>query len=139
MSGGKKTAPVTTMKKPAADGAGKTTEMSIEDHVAMHGPAHKVEYHHDKATGKHHVTSHHGQTEGGMSASGGGEPSGGEEKQHHSVHDTQAGAHEHIGKSMGMDNTSEKQDDEFESPDSSMGSTTMTRHGGGSKGIPGIG
>lgn len=112
------------MNKPAAaEGAGHPapTEMSIEDHVALHGPAHKMDYTHDKASGDHHVTSHHG------------EPEGGDEKQHHSVHKTAKAAHEHMGKSMGMDHAQEEKDEE--SPDQE-GQEELAHTGGG--GIPGL-
>jgi hypothetical protein len=35
-------------------------EQDIQEVVAEHGPAEKIELHHDDAAGKHHVTSHHG-------------------------------------------------------------------------------
>jgi hypothetical protein len=96
---------------------------SIEDHVATHGPAVEIHVVHDEATGKHHVTSHHGK--------------GGIEK-HHSVHGNPADAHALMGTAMGMN---EGQGDE-ESPDEAYGGTESpeeeaaeSKTGGG---IPGL-
>jgi len=61
------------------------SETPIHEHVAEHGPATHVMHAHDEATGKHHVTSHHG----GMG-----------ENMHHSVHDSAEEAHSHMGEAM---------------------------------------
>ena len=37
------------------------TETPIEEHVQEHGPAHKVEVHHDHEGGRHTKISHHGE------------------------------------------------------------------------------
>jgi hypothetical protein len=60
---------------------------SIEDHVGTHGPAIEIHVTHDKATGKHHVTSHHG-------ANG--------KEMHHSVHGNPKDAHAMMGTAMGL-------------------------------------
>jgi hypothetical protein len=39
----------------------EASDQPIEEVVAAHGPAEKIELHHDDAAGKHHVTSHHGE------------------------------------------------------------------------------
>ena len=36
------------------------SEQDIHEVVAEHGPADKIELHHDDTAGKHHVVSHHG-------------------------------------------------------------------------------
>src|ERR1700676_4977712 len=75
-----------TTEAPKKDPAGKgDSTTTIHEHVEQHGPAHKVEYHHDKATDQHHVTSHHVE---------------GEAAQHHSTHDTAEEAHQHMGHAM---------------------------------------
>ena len=97
------------------------TGIPIEDHVAEHGPAHEIHYHHDKETEKHHVTSHHGE---------------GEDGHHHSVHDTHEAAHEHMAKAMDIGNAAEREPqdhEEFETPDTEQ--AEMTRAKGG---IPGL-
>lgn len=150
LSSKKGNATVTPMKKPDGTEDAMThptpSTHSIEDHVEEHGPAYKIDYHHDHLSGQHHVSSHHGeppassaeagrgQTHGGMSAVGGGEPEGGSEKSHHSVHKTLHAAHEHMGKSMGLDHRNEERPAEAadETPDSSQDQTA------GSRGIPGI-
>jgi hypothetical protein len=126
-------------KKDSADAGGKShtpgpTETPIEDHVQEHGPAHAVNYRHDEATGKHVVTSFHGDAEpkDGM---GGGESAEGSEHTHPGVHishhKTTRAAHQHIAKAMGHE-----QEDE-ETPDSEPeGEGAMASSGSG--GIPGL-
>jgi hypothetical protein len=46
--------------EPDGDEGKEGSEQPIEEVVAEHGPADKIELHHDDAAGKHHVTSHHG-------------------------------------------------------------------------------
>lgn len=97
------------------------SKVAIKDHVAEHGPAHQVHHIHDQATGKHHVTTHHGEGENGK---------------HHSVHDSHEAAHEHMGVAMGVGNAAkeeEKDHEDFETPDTEE--AEMTRAGGG---IPGL-
>jgi hypothetical protein len=77
------------------------TETPIADHVMEHGPAHTVHYSHDEATGKHTVTSYHGDAKP-LDGMGGGDSAEGSEHMnhpgvHHSVHKTHHAAHEHMG------------------------------------------
>ena len=115
------------MKKPGGDGGMKhpaPSEQSIEEHVQEHGPAHKIDYHHDQGgTGKHHVTSHHG--------------GGAAHEQHHSVHDSAEAAHEHMGQAMDVGPMKEEDDEQgsTESPDEAM---AMKTGEGGGGGIPGL-
>lgn len=102
------------MKHPAP------SEQSIEEHVQEHGPAMKMEYHHDKGSGKHHVTSHHG--------------GGAAHEQHHSIHDNAQDAHEHMGAALDV-NPMNEEEGETESPDEAMGNKTGEGGGGG---IPGL-
>ncbi len=79
--------PKAAPSKPSSPAHDALSAHSIEDHVGTHGPAVEVHMHHDKATGKHRVTSHHGE--------GGGE-------KHHSEHETPEDAHQHMAKAMGL-------------------------------------
>lgn len=47
--------------EPDGDEGQDGSEQDIHEVVAEHGPADKIELHHDDAAGKHHVTSHHGE------------------------------------------------------------------------------
>jgi hypothetical protein len=114
------------------------TETPIQDHVEEHGPAHTVHYSHDEATGKHTVTSYHGDAKP-LDGMGGGDSAEGSEHMnhpgvHHSVHKTKHAAHEHMGKSMGMDHENEDSPEEpdDETPDSQQDQMA------GSRGIPGL-
>ncbi len=115
--GAKKAAPVSEMKKPEGLSHPAPSSHSIEDHVDTHGPAHKIEYTHDQASGEHHISSHHGE---------------GEETSHHSKHKTHHAAHAHIAKAMGMQDE-EQEERDSESPDEEYEEETT-----GSKGIPGL-
>src|SRR5882724_1429358 len=86
---------------PAAHPA--PTKTPIAEHVKEHGPAHKIEYHHEEAEGKHHVTSHHG--------------SGGDHEKHHSVHHSPEDAHKHMSAAMGVGHEETQQEEDNESPD----------------------
>lgn len=117
--------------KPMAEGSGGPahlpgpSETPIEDHVEEHGPAHAVQYTHDKASKVHHVSSFHGEAAKGDNDHPGA---------HHSHHKTSAAAHEHMGKSMGMDHENEEkpEQEDDETPDS--GTDQMA----GAHAIPGL-
>lgn len=156
----KKDSAVTPIKKDSSDAGpgGMThpapTKTPIEEHVAEHGPAHSIMYHHDQdGDGMHHVSSFHGEApspygkmaggqnagEGEHTGEGGGESAAGESHMlhpgaHHSRHKTHHAAHEHMGKAMGMDHEDEDRPEEAddETPDSQQDQTA------GSRGIPGL-
>jgi hypothetical protein len=126
-------------KKDSADAGGKShtpgpTETPIEDHVQEHGPAHAVNYRHDEATGKHVVTSFHGDAEpkDGM---GGGESAEGSEHTHPGVHishhKTHHAAMQHMQHAMGAHDESE------ETPDEADEEPAMAPSGSAG-GIPGL-
>jgi hypothetical protein len=113
-------------QKPIGSGDTKTaasfppdTKTPIEEHVGLHGPAHKVEYEHHEAKNVHHVTSHHGE---------------GEEGKHHSTHKSHEAAHEHMGQAMGMGEGEEKPEDEETPDENEMGSQQPS----GANSIPGV-
>lgn len=95
------------------------TATPIEEHVSQHGPAHSMDYEHDKASNLHHITSQHGEGEG---------------QPHHSQHKSKEAAHEHIGKAMGVQEDQSEKDNE--SPDQSDESDAEMATSGG--GIPGM-
>ncbi len=81
-----------------AKGEGTDSEKSeqmVDSIVAEHGPAHEIHYTHDKASGKHHVKSKHGDAN----------------VEHDSEHDSEVDAADHMHKAMGNpgDETSEDQ------------------------------
>ncbi len=121
MSANKGSSKVAEMSKPAGQEHPAPSSHSIEDHLDEHGPARKIEYTHDQATGAHHVSSHHGESEDG-------------ETSHHSVHKTHHEAHKHIAKAMGMQDEEQEERDN-ESPDEEYEEETAS----GGKGIPGLG
>lgn len=87
------------------------TEEPIEEHVEEHGPAHGMHHEHDQATNMHHVASFHGDAKVGEMD---------HPHTHHSQHRTAEGAHEHMGKAMGMDHDNEDEEnaaDMEETPD----------------------
>src|SRR5258705_9541031 len=104
-------------EKPKPEGEEHSAE-DIKSVVAEHGPAHHVEYHHDKETNKHHVHSKHGE----------------EEHEHHAVHDSSEEAHDHMADAMG--HSDEPEDEEMgeevgeEMPEMEQGSRNR---------IPGLG
>lgn len=81
----------TESKKPAE---GEETSGDIHEVVAKHGPAKEMHYHHDEATGKHHVKSKHGEHE------------------HNSEHESPEEAGDHMQSAMGQDEE-EPQDEEL--------------------------
>lgn len=86
MAAEKSKPPMMAKKEPDAEKPEhQESPEDIHEVVAEHGPAHHVEYHHDKETDKHHVHSKHGEAE----------------HEHHAVHDTMEEAHEHMGHAMG--------------------------------------
>ena len=106
------------LSKPPATKMEAVSPHSIEDHVAQHGPAVEMHHKHDKASGKHHVTTHHGE--------------GGKEK-HVSEHETPEDAHEHMRTAMGLttpDSEDQKEMDITPEQEAAEGTT-----GGG---IPGM-
>ncbi len=113
---------VAEMSKPAGPSHPAPSSHSIEDHVDTHGPAHKIEYTHDQASGEHHISSHHGE---------GDNP----EAVHHSRHKTHHAVHAHIKKAMGMQDEEQEERDN-ESPDQQGEEDEMAETG---KGIPGLG
>jgi hypothetical protein len=125
---------VMSMKPPAAKampGGAMThpapTGTPIEDHVAEHGPAHAMEYHHDKETNMHHVSSFHGEAEPGEDE---------HPHAHHSEHRSAEAAHRHMGKAMGMhegEETADEMPPENEEETADAGGGGM----GGSK-VPGL-
>lgn len=73
------------------EGGGDSSNMPIEEMVAQHGPAEKIEMVHDDATGEYSVTSHHGgQT-------------------HHSKHGSRDEAHMHAAKAAGVEAPEQQQ------------------------------
>ena len=113
------------------------TETPIEQHVEEHGPAHAVNYRHDEDTGKHVVTSFHGDAKP-IDGMGGGEKEAGEAHMTHpgvhvSHHKTQHAAHQHMSKAMGMGH---EQEDE-ETPDETEEEGAMAPSGSAG-GIPGL-
>jgi hypothetical protein len=99
------------------------TKTPIEDHVSEHGPAHSMMY--QQSGGMHHVSSFHGDAKPGEMD---------HPHAHHSVHKSEMAAHEHMGKSMGMDHEEEERPEMEgdETPDS------MQDQESGSRGIPGL-
>ena len=122
MSANKGGSKVAEMSKPAGQEHPAPSAHSIEEHVVEHGPAHKIEYTHDQASGEHHISSHHGE---------GDNP----EAVHHSKHKTHHAAHAHIAKAMGMQDEEQEERDN-ESPDQQGEEDEMAETG---KGIPGLG
>jgi len=118
-----------TEMKPPGEGAGAghpaPSSHSIEDHVDEHGPARKIEYEHDQASGMHHVSSHHGEPPA--------EGEDGGETSHHSQHKTHHEAHKHMAKAMDM-HDEEREERDNESPDQEAMEEAPA--GGG---IPGLG
>lgn len=127
-------------KKDSADAGGKShipgpTETPIEDHVQEHGPAHAVNYRHDEASGKHVVTSFHGDAKP-LDGMGGGEKEDGEAHMSHpgvhvSHHKTHHAAMQHIQKAMGA-HDEETPDEADEEPEGAMAPS------GSAGGIPGL-
>jgi hypothetical protein len=126
--------PASGVKQMSAPAEGKgapshhpgPTETAIDQHVEEHGPAHGVQYEHDKSTNMHHVSTFHGDAKMGEMD---------HPHTHHSVHKSEASAHEHMGKSMGMDHGEEEPGsaaEEEETPDS------MQDQEAGSHAIPGL-
>jgi hypothetical protein len=111
---------------PAHSSHPAPTETSIEDHVSEHGPAHGMHYEHDQATGQHHVSTFHGDAKMGDMD---------HPHTHHSVHKSEAGAHEHMGKSLGMDHADESPD---ETADESETADSMQDQTAGPRAIPGL-
>ena len=107
---------------PKASSAGPTHEApsahSIEDHVAQHGPAVEIHHKHDKATGKHHITSHHGETGG---------------EKHTSDHETPESAIDRMKKALGMQSPDDADQNELgTTPDQEVAEGTQ------GAGIPGL-
>lgn len=89
------------------------SHMPIEDVVAEHGPAQKIEIEHDHEAGVHKVHSHHG------------------EKTHHSEHASMSEAHEHARKAA---DEAETEEEKTESPEFEAGE----REGAKEYKIPGM-
>lgn len=99
--------PKAEAKEPESEPA---DDQSIEEVVAQHGPADKVEIEHDHEGGHHKVTSHHGG------------------HKHHSAHGSAAEAHMHGAKAAGLEEANE-------SPEFEAGEQEGVKEYGG---IPGM-